>query len=138
MTTHIRVRNIGEMTLHGRHPGEEWVIAVDDTGRAVNQLWRKRLSDEDKYKVGVIAVVGTELAAQPTPEPDPARAPVIADIGPFLDLFHALAVRVEALETKPPLPGYNDTPLRQDLAAKHTDLNNRLVALERTIGSLLT
>lgn len=139
MTTHIRLRNIGQMVLHGRHPGEEWLVEADDAGRAVNQLWRKRLYDEEKYKVGVLAIVGTEVASQSSPEPDTSRIAPVPDIGPFLDLFGKLGTRVESLEQKPApvIPTFDPSKITQDYTSKINDLNKRVAALERIIQSAI-
>lgn len=138
----LRLRNIGAMVLHGRHPGEEWTVEAGDDGKAVNQLWRKRLADEERYNVGVLAILGMEPAG--IPSPDPVAAQPSPDIGPFLDLFGALAARVDVIERRPqPVsPPHLDTRLlsqqiQQPLNDQYAILLARVEALEGTIKAAL-
>lgn len=83
----IRLKNIGSLPLHGKMPGEVWDVDTDNDGRPTDALWRKRLYDEEKHKVGVVAVVeGTSTADKTVPPPD---------IGPLVDLIGRLADLVE-------------------------------------------
>jgi hypothetical protein len=141
----LRLRNIGTMILHGRHPGEEWIVIAGDDGKAVNQLWRKRLLDEEQYNVGILAIVGHETGTVVSPEPDLSRPATVPDIGPFIELFSGMAKRVTVLELKPaqliPTPvdiRQLSQQIQQPLNDQHAHLMARVEALEGMIKAALS
>lgn len=85
----IRLRITGGLPLHGRNPGEVFSVDVGDDGHPVNAQWRKRLIDEDRYKIGAVAIVKDG-------EPEP-KIP-LPDVGPLLEAMGMLLDRVSALE----------------------------------------
>jgi hypothetical protein len=57
MTHTKRLRITSKVPLHGRLPGSEFDIDVDVDGVPVHSLWRRRLQDEEKYRVGAVEIV---------------------------------------------------------------------------------
>lgn len=66
MSTTLRLRISGPVTLHGKKPGDEFDVATDEDGVPLDLLWRKRLDDERKYPLGHVTIV--------TPQDTPAPA----------------------------------------------------------------
>jgi hypothetical protein len=128
---HLRLKNIGALHLHGRHPGEEWTVETGPDGKASDALWRKRLADEDKYSVGVVAVVGTE-AGPVNADPPP---PVIgqADLGPILKICDTLDERLTAVLLKIVQADQRSAALDQRFATLSTDVQSRLSTLEKIL-----
>jgi len=62
----IRMKNTGKLPLHGRKPGEEWDEPADADGVPLKKEWRKRLADEQHFKIGAVAVLSD---AVPAPAP---------------------------------------------------------------------
>lgn len=56
MTTK-RLKITGSLPIHGKKPGDEFEIEVDADGIPLDILWRKRLADEERHKVGAVAVI---------------------------------------------------------------------------------
>jgi hypothetical protein len=82
MSKVLRLKIIGPTEIHGRRPGEEFVIGADDDGVPLDLIWRKRLDDERKFDVKavtIIPVTSTEvLAGMRANAPAPVQPPVPA------------------------------------------------------------
>jgi hypothetical protein len=128
---HLRLKNTGALHLHGRHPGEEWTVETGPDGRASDALWRKRLADEEKYSVGVVAIVGTE--AGPVNAEPPAHVIGQADLGPILTVCDALDKRVADAELRAKQAEQRSAALDQRFATLSTDVQSRLSTLEKIL-----
>ncbi len=73
----ITLKNIGTVPLAGKKPGDVWSVDCDAEGTVLDPYWRKRLREEEIYKVGAIEVVKSE--SSPAPEQDQSNAsPVVS------------------------------------------------------------
>lgn len=71
----IRLKNTSEIAIHGKDPGEEFDVAVDEGGSPHDVRWRKRLKDEAKHRIGAITVVPAHNSTsnQPPPSSDSGK-----------------------------------------------------------------
>jgi hypothetical protein len=51
MTTTLRLRVAGSVPIHGKKPGEDFAVPIDDDGVPLSLLWRKRLADGSVARV---------------------------------------------------------------------------------------
>lgn len=59
----LTLKITGDTPVHGKKPGDTFDIETDADGIPTDILWRKRLSDEVKFKTGVVSVL-----TQPAPQ----------------------------------------------------------------------
>jgi hypothetical protein len=45
MSSTLRLRVRGPVSIHGKNPNEEFTVSTDPDGVPIDLLWRKRLSD---------------------------------------------------------------------------------------------
>lgn len=65
MTKTLRLRISGPVPLHGKKPGDEFEVAVDDDGVALELLWRKRLAEERAFSLGYVSIVSGVVPVTP-------------------------------------------------------------------------
>lgn len=81
MTKTLTLKIVGRTPIHGRKPGDVFEIEADDDGVPLELVWRKRLTDEIKFKVGSVQVVGAPPVTPATP-PAPVSAPASPPAAP--------------------------------------------------------
>lgn len=69
----LKLKNASPVTIHGKRAGEVFTIVVDDDGVPLDLVWRKRLRDEARLRLGHIVPVVADAGAAP---PAAAAAPV--------------------------------------------------------------
>jgi len=81
----LTLKNIGQVALGGKRPGEQFAIDCDEDGVPTDIYWRRRLRDEEVHNCGVIVVVASPAKpsapaepAAPAPEPSASPAPAPA------------------------------------------------------------
>lgn len=133
--------------LHGRQPGEEFAVRLGVDGSPQNGLWRKRMNDEERWKVGALEIVemtetapeGIQIIGENGPEEapiPPPPAPIVqpqvivrevkvpAPALPPVDL-RPLTARVEVLERR---------PLAQDWSRAFAAIEERVAGVERAMA----
>jgi hypothetical protein len=83
MSDPIEITITGDRELHGRLPGEEFIVEADENGRPVEHLWRKRVDEEARHGGGYIEIVGAsdDAPSPPIPQIAPgASAQELADL----------------------------------------------------------
>lgn len=70
----MKLKIIGTASVHGRKPGDVFDIETDADGMPTSVLWRKRLSDEAKFKTGAVEIVKDEPAVTAPSTPPPSAA----------------------------------------------------------------
>jgi hypothetical protein len=59
----ITLKITAKVPIHGQRPGDVFSIEADAEGTPLDLVWRKRLDDERKFKIGAVEVVSAASEA---------------------------------------------------------------------------
>ena len=66
----LLLKNASRVVIHGKRPGETFRVACDAEGVPLDQLWRRRLRDEERYGTGhIVRQAVDQPADQPADQP---------------------------------------------------------------------